>query len=176
MPITIREAQDDEIEALIPLLLEAEPLERALRWSLANLVDVIYRIDDAQKLIGVVTLQWRDEPAEIIDLAVHADRRGQGIGKKIIAWLLNEGRRRRRSEILVGTANSSIDNIAFYQKCGFRIDHVRKDYFWYYEDPLFEHGIRVRDMLVFRVDLHAEPLEAQQRLRIVASSHFKQPS
>ena len=176
MPITIREAQDDEIEGLIPLLLEAEPLERALRWSLANLVDVVYRIDDAQKLIGVVSLQWRDEPAEIIDLAVHADRRGQGIGKKIIAWLLNEGRRRRKSEILVGTANSSVDNIAFYQKCGFRIDHVRKDYFWYYEDPLFEHGIRVRDMLVFRVDLHAEPFEAQQRLRVVASSHFKQTS
>ncbi|MEM8532585.1 MAG: GNAT family N-acetyltransferase, partial [Chloroflexota bacterium] len=176
MPITIREAQDDEIEGLIPLLLEAEPLERALRWSLANLVDVVYRIDDAQKLIGVVSLQWRDEPAEIIDLAVHADRRGQGIGKKIIAWLLNEGRRRRKSEILVGTANSSVNNIAFYQKCGFRIDHVRKDYFWYYEDPLFEHGIRVRDMLVFRVDLHAEPFEAQQRLRVVASSHFKQTS
>ncbi|NOK61902.1 MAG: hypothetical protein GFH27_549289n403 [Chloroflexi bacterium AL-W] len=176
MPITIREAHDDEIEKLIPLLREAEPLERALRWSLANLVDAVYRIDDAQKLIGVVTLQWRDEPAEIIDLAVHADRRGQGIGKKIIAWLLDEGRRRRKHEILVGTANSSIDNIAFYQKCGFRIDHVRKDYFWYYEDPLFEHGIRVRDMLVFRVDLHAEPFEAQQRLRVVASPHFKQPS
>lgn len=38
MAIAIRQARDDELEALIPILLLAEQSERALRWGLANLV------------------------------------------------------------------------------------------------------------------------------------------
>jgi uncharacterized protein (DUF427 family) len=33
------------------------------------------------------------------------------------------------------------------------MDHVRKDYFWYYREPRYENGIRIRDMIVFRHDL-----------------------
>jgi len=39
MSLTIREAGPDEIEALIPILRQAEETESALRWSLANLSD-----------------------------------------------------------------------------------------------------------------------------------------
>jgi hypothetical protein len=47
-----------------------------------------------------------------------------------------------------------------YQKCGFRLDHVRHDYFWYYRTPHFENGIQIRDMLVFRYDLQTGPSKA----------------
>jgi hypothetical protein len=30
---------------------------------------------------------------------------------------------------------------------------VRRDYFWYHQQPIIENGIRVRDMIVFRYDL-----------------------
>jgi hypothetical protein len=53
----------------------------------------------------------------------------------------------------VGTANSSIGNLAFYQRVGFRMDHVRKDYFSYYREPRYENGIQIRDLLVFRREL-----------------------
>jgi hypothetical protein len=33
MDITMRQAHPDEIESLIPLLLQAEESERALRWA-----------------------------------------------------------------------------------------------------------------------------------------------
>jgi len=52
--------------------------------------------------------------------------------------------------VLVGTANSSLENIAFYQKCGFRMDHVRRDYFVYVQPPVIQNGIVMRDMLVLR--------------------------
>jgi N-acetylglutamate synthase-like GNAT family acetyltransferase len=156
MSITIRQAQPDEIEALIPLLLQAEESERALRWGLANLVDAVYRADEDGVLIGAATMQWRGDPCEIMELAVVPDRRGRGIGRSIVALLVDEARRREKTAVLVGTANSSIDNIAFYQKCGFRMDQVRKDYFWYYREPVYEHGIQIRDMLVFRYDLIAD--------------------
>ena len=40
------------IEALVPLLLLAEPSERALRWSLAHLSDAVYRLDAGDPAAG----------------------------------------------------------------------------------------------------------------------------
>lgn len=155
--ITIREARPDELEQLIPLLTAAEPSERALRWGLANLTDVTYRMDDAGALAAAANMQWRAEPCELMELAVAEGRRGQGLGRQMVAWLVAEARRRGKRRMLVGTTNAAVGNIAFYQRCGFRMDHVRQDYFSYYERHFggaqFEDGIQVRDMLVLRYDL-----------------------
>ncbi len=153
MSITIREATSDEIEALLPLLLLAEPSSSALLWSLNNLSDTIYRMDEADVPVGAATMRWRKAPCEIIELAIAPERQGQGLGKRFVQWLIGEARRRGKTEMLVGTANSSIDNIVFYQKCGFRMHEVRRDYFWYHKQPLFEDGLPVLDMIVFRYDL-----------------------
>jgi len=51
--------------------------------------------------------------------------------------------------LLVGTANCALDNIAFYQKCGFRMHSVKRDYFDYIQPTLQEYGIPMRDMIVF---------------------------
>ena len=151
--MTIREARADEIEALIPILRQAEESERALRWSLANLSDTVYRMDDGGELVGAATMHWRGDPCEIIELAIAPERQGQGLGRQFVRWLIDEARRRGKRRLLVGTANSSISNIAFYQKCGLRMDHVRHDYFRYYREPHYENGIQIRDLLVFRYDL-----------------------
>jgi N-acetylglutamate synthase-like GNAT family acetyltransferase len=153
MTITIREATVNEIEALIPILRQAEESEGALRWSMAHLSDAVYCMEDNGVAVGAATMQWRGEPCEIIELAIAADRQGQGLGKQLVAWLIEEARRRGKRRLLVGTANSSIGNIAFYQRCGLRMDHIRQDYFGYYRKPHYEHGIQVRDLLVFRYDL-----------------------
>ncbi len=71
----------------------------------------------------------------------------------IVAAILEEARRRQVQSVLVGTANSSIDNISFYQKCGFRMDSIRRDFFTYCPSPVYENGIRTIDMIVFRYDL-----------------------
>jgi GNAT superfamily N-acetyltransferase len=154
MAIVIQQAHPNEIETLIPLLLQAEESERALRWGMKNLVDAVYHVDEDGVLVGAATMQWRGDPCEIMELAVAPERHGQGIGRAIVAWLIDEARRRGKAAVLVGTANSSIGNVAFYQKVGFRMDHVRKDYFRYYREPVYENGIQIRDMLVFRYDLN----------------------
>jgi GNAT superfamily N-acetyltransferase len=151
--IAIHQALPNQIESLIPLLLQAEESEPALRWGLKNLDDAVYYAEENGALVGAATMQWRNDPCEIMELAVAPDRQGQGIGRQIVAWLIDEARKRGKGAVLVGTANASIDNIAFYQKVGFRMDHVRKDYFWYYREPIYENGIQIRDMLVFRYDL-----------------------
>src|SRR5215212_5966548 len=145
MPMmTIQQARPDEIESLIPVLLQAEESELALRWGLKNLVDAVYRADANGVLVGAATMQWRGDPCEIMELAVAPELQGRGIGRRLVAWLIQEARRRGKIAMLVGTANSSIGNIAFYQKTGFRMDHVRKDYFRYYREPIYENDIRIR--------------------------------
>jgi N-acetylglutamate synthase-like GNAT family acetyltransferase len=156
MDITIRQARPNEVEALIPILRQAEESERALRWSLSNLSDAVYCMEQDGQAIGAATMQWRGDPCEIMELAIAPDRHGQGLGKQLVAWLVEEACRRGKSAVLVGTANSSIDNIAFYQKAGFRMDHIRPDYFWYYRQPHYEDGIQIRDMLVFRYNCVTE--------------------
>jgi GNAT superfamily N-acetyltransferase len=148
--VTIRQARPDELRALMPILLLAEPSASALRWSLANLSDTVYRMDSGGALVGAATVRWEDEPSEIVELAVAASVQGRGLGRRFVLWLLDEAVRRGRRAVEVGTSNASIGNIAFYQKCGFRMERVRKDYFWYDRTGRVENGIEVRDLLVFR--------------------------
>lgn len=155
MQLDIREAREDELETLFPLLLLAEPSASALRWGLKNLSDTVYRMDTDGRLAGAATMRWRRDPCEMLELAILRERQGKGLGKRFVAWLVAEAGRRGKPEIIVGTSTTSAANIIFYQKCGFRPDHVRQDYFWYYDKPVYENGLVVRDMLVFRLDLGA---------------------
>lgn len=155
--VTISEVPRGELDSLVPLLVLAEPSGRALRWSLRNLSDTAYRMDvrgaTGDELVGAVSVRWDDDPAELVELAIAEAWQGHGLGRRLIDWLIAEARRRRKRALEVGTRNASLGNIAFYQRCGFRMDHVRRDYFTYYPAPVYEHGIEVRDLLVFRYDL-----------------------
>jgi GNAT superfamily N-acetyltransferase len=153
----IRALQANEIEAVFPILLLAEPVEGALRWSLDHLSDAVYGLEVDGQWVGAATVRWQSEPSEILELGITKERQGQGLGKQLVTWLVEEARRRGKRALCVGTSNASVGNFIFYQRCGFRMDHVRADYFWYYRKPRFENGIQVRDLLVFRYDLEQDP-------------------
>lgn len=153
MTLTLHEVHGPDIEALVPLLLLAEPSERGLRWGLAHLVDSVYRFELDGATVGAATLQWHNDPPEIEELAVAPDRQRQGIGRQILALLEAEAQARGKTALAVGTANSSIGNLVFYQKSGYRIDHVRSNYFWYYQPPITENGLPKIDLIMFRKQL-----------------------
>ncbi len=162
MQIEIREARKDEIKTLLPLLLLAEPSPSALRWGLKNLSDTVYRMDVDGELSGAATMRWRRDPCEMLELGIARERQGAGLGKRFVAWLIEEAERRGKPEIIVGTSTTSAANIIFYQKCGFRADHIRQDYFWYYDEPVYENGLVVRDMIVFRRELSTASKDAEE--------------
>ena len=156
METIIRACQEQDLEAVIDILLLAEPSRRALEWSLSHMSDTVYRLDVDGIVRGAATVRWRD-PCEIIELAVAPDSQGKGYGRQLVHWIVAEAKGRGLVRILVGTSNASIGNIRFYQRCGFRMDHVRRDYFWYYREPIFENGIQARDLLMFSFDLVSPP-------------------
>ncbi len=135
---------------MLPLLSEADEDDERIRAEMGAPSRSTYRAFVGDTLVGAATMHWRADESELVYLVVAPGRRGQGHGSAIVAELLARARARGTGSVIVGTANSSLDNIAFYQRCGFRMDHVRPDYFAYIDPPIIEKGMTMRDMLVFR--------------------------
>ena len=143
----------DQSEILLPILHDAEEDDERIRAAFLDPACVAYAASVDGALVGAAVVRWEEgESSEILYIAVIASERGKGYGKQIIAALQAELPAHGRA-LLVGTANSSLENIAFYQKSGFRMFSVRRDYFVYIQPLLQEHGIITRDMIVFRYDL-----------------------
>jgi ribosomal protein S18 acetylase RimI-like enzyme len=150
MSLVLSPIAADESESLVLLLRDADEDEARIRAALLDLANTNYIALVGDTIVGAATVHWEEHESEIIYIAVAAGLRGRGYGKAIIEALFHEMRQRGVHSLLVGTANSSLDNIAFYQKCGFRLDHIRRDYFDYIQPPIIENGIPVKDMLVMR--------------------------
>ena len=108
-----------------------------------------------QHVAGVALLSFlSEEVVELKNLAIDETYRGKGMGKSVIQEICSIYEQRGLGKIVVGTANSSIANIAFYQKVGFRIFDIKKGFFLGYPEPIFEDGIRALDMLMFERGLN----------------------
>ncbi|GCE46542.1 acetyltransferase (GNAT) family protein [Thermosporothrix hazakensis] len=151
--MTVRLQASDDIELLVTLLHDADEDDARIRTTLTNPAYMSAVALVGEQVVGAVTVRWQEDESEIEYVAVVPEARGRGYGKEIIAQVVEEGRRRKVGSLLVGTANSSWENIAFYQKCGFRMDHVRRDFFAYIQPPIVEDGIPMLDMLVLRYRL-----------------------
>ena len=151
MSVVTEQFSNGEAMFLLPLLLDADEGEERIRATLLDPTCTAYAARLDGELVGAAVVRWEeDDTSEIVYVAVAADMRGRGYGKPIMYALQEALRERGGRVLLVGTANASLENIAFYQRCGFRMFAVRRDYFAYIQPPIFEHGIQLRDMLVLR--------------------------
>jgi N-acetylglutamate synthase-like GNAT family acetyltransferase len=140
----------ENIETLVPLLHAADEDDARIRQTIMDAAHTAYLASVAGEPIGAAVMRWEAHESELVYIAIAESQRGQGYGKIIVACLLDEAKQRGVQSVLVGTANAGLDNIAFYQKCGFRMDSVRRDYFAYFKEPVYENGIRIQDMLMLR--------------------------
>jgi len=152
LTLTLHEIALEETEKIVPVLLDADEDEDRIRRALADEGNTNYAAQESDEYVGAVTVKWEEHESEILYFAVIRELRGRGYGKLIIEVLTNEMYCRGVRSLVVGTANSSLDNIAFYQKCGFRMHHIRRDFFNYIQPPIRENGILMRDMLVLRYE------------------------
>mgnify|MGYP001953467874 CR=1 FL=1 len=114
-----------------------------------------YVAESDGQIIGVyVLLPTRPETVELVNIAVIKTRHGKGLGKQLVIDAINVAKSKGYRTIEVGTGNSSIGQIALYQKCGFRITGVDIDFFIrHYSEAIFENGIQCRDMVRLSQDL-----------------------
>jgi ribosomal protein S18 acetylase RimI-like enzyme len=105
---------------------------------------------DGSPLGIVLTIPEEDGTVEMKAVAVTPDRHNQGVGKRLLAAVLADLRERSVPRVIVGTGNSGIGQLAFYQKAGFRLSRIERDFFSAergYPDGMEENGIPLRDMV-----------------------------
>ncbi|MDP4550121.1 GNAT family N-acetyltransferase [Alkalihalobacillus macyae] len=105
-------------------------------------------------MAGVVLFTYHPKQVvELKNIALKPEFRGRGLGKFVITEVFNRYKRKEINKIIVGTANSSIGNLVFYQKVGFRMSEIKKDFFKEYPEPIYENGLRALDMVMFEKDV-----------------------
>jgi ribosomal protein S18 acetylase RimI-like enzyme len=144
-------------EPYVPLLLladEPEPLHGYLDDG-----DLYVLQDPTGATLGVtLVLPWHDEAttAELKAVAVDASTHNRGLGQRMLRDVLDDLRTRGKTRVMVGTSNAGIGQIAFYQKAGFRILCIERDYFTPekgYDPDERENGLPHRDFVWFDQDL-----------------------
>jgi len=104
----------------------------------------------------VLTIPAQLGGVELVSVAVDTTHQNHGIGRRMLAALLDELRRRGEPRAVVGTANAGIGQLAFYQKAGFRLLRIERDFFSPargYPAVMQDNGIRLRDMVWMDLDL-----------------------
>lgn len=128
----IKEVKDNKKQFLSLLLLADEQ---------ENMIDkyidrgIMYVLDDEQN--GVL---------EIKNLAVKPEYQRKGYGKVMIDFII-KNYKEKYSILQVGTGDSTL-TIPFYEQCGFIRSHYIKNFFIdNYEQPIYEDGIQLIDMI-----------------------------
>lgn len=115
-------------KAPLDLLMVADPSYEAVQDYLNR--GSCFVLQDDEEVRGVfVLLPTRPQTIELVNISVEETHQNKGLGKLMLKEALHIARHKGYKTMEVGTGNSSIGQLAFYQKCGFRITGVEKDFF-----------------------------------------------
>lgn len=146
----IREIKEGK-KIYIELLLLADEEEKMVDKYLDR--GQMFVLDDEGIKAECVVTQEGDNVIEIKNIAVYPKYQKKGYGKKLIEFI--ENKYKNDFDIIrVGTGDSKL-TIPFYENCGFKRSYCIKDFFVNnYENPIYEDGIRLKDMVYLEKKLH----------------------
>lgn len=138
--------KDDQIP--YELLLLADPskdlIDKYLKWS-----DIFTARQDDETIGVIVLFPLTKETVEIKNVGVKSEFQGQGIGSYLIENVVQVATLNGKKIVCIGTANSSIGQLYFYQKLGFEITEIKRNYFLdNYTEPIYENSIQAKHMIV----------------------------
>ena len=135
------------------LLLLADPSAELVHEYLGR--GTCFLAEQEGEVIGVyVLLPTRPGTIELVNVAVTESHQGQGIGKQLVLHAVETAKALGCQTIEVGTGSTSISQLALYQKCGFRMTGIDRDFFVrHYEEEIYENGMLLRDMVRLGQDL-----------------------
>ncbi|MBS4209443.1 GNAT family N-acetyltransferase [Bacillus sp. FJAT-50079] len=139
-------------QAPMDLLLLADPSPEKIE-DYVNKGECFLAEKDGEMIGVYVLLPIRIGVVELVNIAIREEQQGNGLGKQLVMDAIQRAKRKYKV-IEVGTGNSSIGPLALYQKCGFRIIGIDRDFFIrHYQQKIVENGIQCRDMIRLSLDL-----------------------
>ena len=136
---------------LTKLLLTADPDLQAIEQYITNAT--IFVAKESNVYVGIVVIISTNGQYEIKNIAVLESHQKQGIAKKLVFKAKEYAKNNGALTIIVGTGNSSLSQMALYQKCGFRMKSIEGNFFLKYPEPIFENGIRCIDLVILSAQL-----------------------
>lgn len=137
------------------LLLLADPDEGMVNRYLAQGFQLVARVDG--QIAGEVVMVPAENGWELKNLAVLPAFQKAGVGRALVEAAVA---RVPEGAVWVGTGNSSLWALRFYERCGFRRSHVLKNFFVEnYPQPIFEDGVPCTDMIYLRLEKGGKGLE-----------------
>jgi ribosomal protein S18 acetylase RimI-like enzyme len=149
------------------LLLDADGPRAEIRKYLSR--GETWLAQEGPRVVGALILMETRAAGvwEIMNLAVAPDLQRQGVGTRLLRKARALAKQRGAHRLEVGTGNSSLGPLAFYQRFGFRIIGVEADFFatrW--KRVRRENGIALRDMVRMEICF-----ERQERAQTAGGAH-----
>ena len=131
-----------------PLLLEADPSKSMIETYLKQ--SELLEVRQEGQLIGLLVLKQIEAGiSEIMNLSVTPLFQKRGVGRQLIEHAIAHSKERNDQKIIVATGTTSVGPLLLYQKCGFRVEAVERDYFTkYYREKIIENDIYLQDRLL----------------------------
>ncbi|MEH7885426.1 GNAT family N-acetyltransferase [Bacillus sp. JJ1609] len=150
--MVIRSLRKDE-QPPWDLLLLADPSVEMVSSYLKGSFCYVAELDNSN--VGIIVLFPKSKDiVEIMNIAVSEYMQGKGIGSKLIKHGIEAAKVDGFKTVEIGTGNSSISQLALYQKNGFRIIGIDQDFFLRnYPEPILENGIQCRDMIRLSIQI-----------------------
>lgn len=150
--LAIRKIKDKK-EIPWNLLLLADPSKKIIEKYIYD--SDVYLSYINNEVVGVyVLINLSLDTVELKNIAVDKRYQRQGIGKQLVLDAISKAKSKGVKRIEVGTGNSSFSQLALYQKCGFRIIGIEKNFFTkHYKEEIIENGIKCIDMIRLAIKL-----------------------
>ena len=145
--VSVRQLNDDD-NIPYDLLLLADPSKETIDAYLKH--SKIFIATLKLNVIGAFVLfPLSATSVEIKNIAVGSKFQGKGVGKLLLDYAIEIARIEKYKSICIGTANSSVGQLYLYQKKGFEMTSIIKNFFInHYPEPIYENGIQAKHMIM----------------------------
>ncbi|OLQ94329.1 GNAT family N-acetyltransferase [Vibrio ponticus] len=144
--------QCDSSQVPLELLLEADPSEQSIASYLHDSWCFIAK-EPNEVFAACVMKVIRDGVVEIFNVSVSPCKQQQGIGTQLLRHVIAQMADKGINRLELGTGTFGYQ-LTYYQRLGFRVDCVLKNYFLdNYPEAIFENGIQHQDMLRLYLNL-----------------------
>lgn len=138
-------------EAPMELLLEADPSVEKIKAYLPG-SRCFVAVRQGRPAGACVVQRIAPEVYELMSIAVSPECQQKGIGSELLRHVVITVHDMGARRLEVGTGTFGYQ-LAWYQREGFRVFAVERDFFLVnYDAPIYENGIQLKDMLRLAVD------------------------
>lgn len=130
------------------LLLMADPSLKSINTYIKDSRVMVARKKLA--IVGIVVFIRRTQTTyEIVNLAVEERCQKKGIEKSLLKAVDSKMKPLGATKLIITTGNSSLRELGLYQKFGFRINSIEKDFYLNnYKEQVWESGILCKDRII----------------------------